>query len=83
MFVVFAGGVGAARFLYGWVRVTPPAETTAIVNTGDDTEIYGLAISPDIDTVLYTLAGIVDHENGWGIAGDTTHALRALERLGQ
>ena len=58
--VVLAGGVGAARFLEGVVRVVDPARVTASVNTGDDAEFFGLHVSPDIDTVLYTLAGVVE-----------------------
>lgn len=82
MYVTLAGGVGAARFLAGLTAVVPPDHVVAIVNTGDDLELYGLAISPDIDTVLYTLSGRVDPERGWGIAGDTTSVLDALAALG-
>ncbi|MEY4252234.1 MAG: hypothetical protein RL691_1115, partial [Actinomycetota bacterium] len=60
MIVVIAGGVGAARFLSGLVQVVDPAHITAVVNTGDDTELHGLSISPDIDTVTYTLANAID-----------------------
>ena len=83
MIVVLAGGVGAAKFLEGLAAVLPPEQITVIANTGDDAEFHGLHVSPDIDTVLYTLAGIVDRERGWGIAGDTFHCLRALGSLGQ
>ena len=83
MILVLAGGVGAAKFLEGLAAVMPPEQITVIANTGDDAEFHGLHVSPDMDTVLYTLAGIVDRERGWGIAGDTFHCLRALERLGQ
>ena len=83
MIVVLAGGVGAAKFLEGLAAVMPPDQITVIANTGDDAEFHGLHVSPDVDTVLYTLAGIVDRERGWGVAGDTFHCLRALERLGQ
>jgi LPPG:FO 2-phospho-L-lactate transferase len=82
VYVTLAGGVGAARFLAGLTAVVPPDHVVAIVNTGDDLELYGLAISPDIDTVLYTLAGRVDPERGWGIADDTTTVLDALAALG-
>ncbi|HZP97384.1 MAG TPA: 2-phospho-L-lactate transferase [Candidatus Limnocylindria bacterium] len=78
--VVLCGGVGAARFLDGLVRVVDPASVTAIVNVADDAEFHGLHVSPDIDTVLYTLAGLVDAERGWGIRGDTFRGLAALER---
>jgi len=77
-----AGGVGAARFLDGLVRVTNPEDITVIVNVGDDCEIYGLYISPDIDTVIYTLAGIADDVRGWGIRGDTFNCLDMLSRYG-
>jgi LPPG:FO 2-phospho-L-lactate transferase len=81
--VVLAGGVGAARFLEGVVQVVDPARVTAIVNTGDDTEFYGLTVSPDVDIVLYTLAGIVEPSQGWGIQGDSYAVLEMLERLGR
>jgi LPPG:FO 2-phospho-L-lactate transferase len=77
-----AGGVGAARFLDGLVRVANPEDITVIVNVGDDCEIYGLYISPDIDTVIYTLAGIADDVRGWGIRGDTFNCLDMLSRYG-
>jgi len=83
MITALAGGVGAARFLQGLVRVVPEREVTVIVNTGDDIELYGLHISPDIDIVMYTLAGIVDEEKGWGIRGDTFHCLEMLQKYGQ
>lgn len=81
--VVLCGGVGAARFLDGLVRVTDPARVTALVNVADDEEFHGLHVSPDVDTVLYTLAGLVDEERGWGIRADTDHVQRALARLGR
>lgn len=77
---VLAGGVGAARFLGGLLEVTRPAGIAAIVNTGDDTELHGLSISPDLDTITYTLAGAIDPERGWGLAGETWQAMEALER---
>lgn len=76
----FAGGVGAARFLDGLSKVYPPDKTTVIVNTGDDLEYLGAHISPDIDIITYTLAGIVDEEKGWGIKGDTYRCMEQLER---
>ena len=82
MIVALAGGVGAARFLDGLARVVPPEELFIIGNTGDDTEIYGLHISPDLDTVVYTLAGLANRVHGWGLQGDTFHGLEALGRLG-
>lgn len=82
MITALAGGVGAAKFLTGLVRVVPEEEVTVIVNTGDDIELYGLHISPDLDIITYTLAGIVDEEKGWGIRGDTFHCLEMLRRYG-
>jgi len=78
-----AGGVGAARFLQGLVRVVPEESVTVVVNTGDDVELYGLHVSPDVDIVSYTLAGIVDESKGWGIEGDTFNFLDQMARLGQ
>jgi LPPG:FO 2-phospho-L-lactate transferase len=80
--VALAGGVGAARFLDGLTRVLAPERLFIIGNTADDAEIHGLHISPDLDTVTYTLAGLADPERGWGIRGDRFHCLEALERLG-
>lgn len=77
---VLAGGVGAARFLRGLIRIVPPGHVTAIVNTGDDTTLHGLAISPDLDTVTYTLAEAIDPDRGWGLAGETWRAMEALQR---
>lgn len=82
MIVALAGGVGAARFLDGLARVHPPEDLFIIGNTGDDAEIHGLHISPDLDTVIYTLAGLADPVQGWGIAGDTFACLGALGKLG-
>ncbi|HZA79668.1 MAG TPA: 2-phospho-L-lactate transferase [Acidimicrobiales bacterium] len=79
---VLAGGVGAARLLSGMVKVVPPADVTAIVNTGDDMVLHGLAISPDIDTVTYTVAGAIDPERGWGLRDESWHAMEALARYG-
>jgi LPPG:FO 2-phospho-L-lactate transferase len=83
MLVALAGGVGAARFLRGLIRVHPPAELMVIGNTGDDLRVHGLAVSPDLDSVAYTLAGLADEERGWGLAGETWNVLGALERLGE
>ena len=80
--VALAGGVGAARFLRGLVRAVDPEAVTAIVNTGDDRSFYGLHVSPDLDIVTYTLAGRVDPERGWGLAGDAFAVIEALGRLG-
>ncbi len=80
MIVVLAGGVGAARFLRGLVKVVDPSEVTVIVNTGDDTVFHGLHVSPDIDTVTYTVSGAIDPQRGWGLAGETWTAMEALGR---
>lgn len=77
-----AGGVGGAKLLVGLQRALGPEELTAVVNTGDDAEIYGVRVSPDIDIVTYWLAGIADTERGWGIANDTFQVVVALEALG-
>lgn len=79
---MLAGGVGGARFLRGLTRITDPRRVTVIGNTGDDDELFGLYVAPDLDTIVYTLAGRVDPERGWGLAGDTTAGLEALGRLG-
>jgi LPPG:FO 2-phospho-L-lactate transferase len=80
--VALAGGVGAARFLDGLTRVIEPERIFIIGNTADDAEIHGLHISPDLDTVTYTLAGLANPQHGWGIRGDSFRCLEALARLG-
>jgi LPPG:FO 2-phospho-L-lactate transferase len=80
--VALAGGVGAARFLRGLMQVVAAEEIVAIVNTGDDRSFYGVHVSPDLDIVTYTLAGAVDFEKGYGLAGDTTHLVDRLGELG-
>jgi LPPG:FO 2-phospho-L-lactate transferase len=82
MITVLAGGVGAARFLQGLVEVVPAEDITVIVNTGDDAEFFGLHVSPDIDTIMYTLATTVDEKRGWGVRGDTFSCLKMLKRYG-
>ena len=77
---VLAGGVGAARFLRGLMLEVEPQYITSIVNTGDDTVLHGLHISPDLDTVTYTLAGAIDPERGWGLEKETWTAMGALSR---
>ena len=74
--------MGAARFLRGLLAVVPPSSVTAIVNVADDTELHGLHISPDIDTVTYTLADAIDPERGWGLRDETWHAMAMFERYG-
>lgn len=83
MITTLAGGVGAAKFIQGLVKLIPEEELTVIVNTGDDIELYGLHISPDIDIVTYTLAGIVDEEKGWGVKEDVFYCLEMFQRYGQ
>ena len=80
--VALAGGVGAARFLAGLVRVIDPDLLTVIGNTGDDLDFYGVHVSPDLDIVTYTLAGRVDREKGYGLAGDSFATVEALGALG-
>ena len=83
MIVALAGGVGGAKMAQGLQAALPPDDLTVVVNTADDFELYGLWISPDLDTVMYTLAGIADPVNGWGVEGDTRHTLDAIARYGQ
>lgn len=82
LIVAFAGGIGAARFLEGLIKVVPQEQITVIGNVGDDIEFYGLHISPDLDIVTYTLAGVVDQQKGWGFQNDTFHAQNTLRRYG-
>jgi len=81
--VALAGGVGGAKLAHGLQQVLPPGDLTVIVNTGDDLELHGLLVMPDHDTVLYTLAGLADPVQGWGLAGETYAATAMLERYGQ
>jgi LPPG:FO 2-phospho-L-lactate transferase len=83
MLVALAGGVGAARFLRGLLRVHDPERVVVVGNTGDDLRMHGLAVSPDLDSVAYTLAGLADEERGWGLAGETWNVREALVRLGE
>ncbi|MEK6320204.1 MAG: 2-phospho-L-lactate transferase [Acidobacteriota bacterium] len=78
-----AGGIGASRLLLGLASVMTPEDITIIANTGDDIELFGLRICPDIDTVTYTLAGVINEETGWGLKGDTFECLRWLARYGE
>lgn len=80
MIVVLAGGVGAARFLRGLIRVAPADDITVVVNTGDDTVMHGLDIAPDLDTITYTLAEAIDPERGWGLAGESWRVMESLQR---
>jgi LPPG:FO 2-phospho-L-lactate transferase len=81
MIAVLCGGVGGARFLSGLVQVVPPQDIVAVVNTGDDVVLHGLHVSPDLDTITYTLAGAIDPERGWGLAGETWRVMEALGRF--
>jgi LPPG:FO 2-phospho-L-lactate transferase len=81
--VALAGGVGASKLLLGLSRVMPPADLTIVVNTGDDVEMHGLTICPDLDIVTYTLAGVVNPKTGWGVEGDTFATLEFLGRYGR
>jgi LPPG:FO 2-phospho-L-lactate transferase len=78
---VLAGGVGAAKFLRGLIRSADPATLTVVVNTADVDEFYGLAVSPDLDTISYTLAGLAARRRGWGLEGDRFSCLQALRRF--
>src|SRR5438876_2919629 len=77
-----AGGVGAGKFLRGLVRAVPPEDVTVVVNTGDDITLHGLHVSPDLDSVMYWLAGVADRERGWGREGETFHATTELGAFG-
>ncbi|HEX2906455.1 MAG TPA: 2-phospho-L-lactate transferase CofD family protein [Phototrophicaceae bacterium] len=81
-YVALVGGVGGAKLAYGLAQILPPEQLTIIVNTGDDFSLYGLRICPDIDTIMYTLAEMVDKANGWGVSGDTRHMMGSLRRYG-
>jgi LPPG:FO 2-phospho-L-lactate transferase len=80
--LALAGGVGGAKLAEGLAAVLPPGELTVAVNVGDDFEHLGVRISPDIDTVTYTLSGLNNQEQGWGLAGETWQFMDSLERLG-
>jgi LPPG:FO 2-phospho-L-lactate transferase len=80
--VALAGGVGAGKFLRGVVRAYPEDLATVVVNTGDDISVHGLHVSPDLDSVCYWLAGLMDRERGWGRADETFHAMDALRSTG-
>jgi LPPG:FO 2-phospho-L-lactate transferase len=82
--VLLAGGTGGAKLAHGFAQaLDDPADLSVVINVADDTERHGLLVSPDIDTVLYTLAGLVNTTQGWGVAGDTFTAMGMLERLGE
>ena len=79
---VLSGGIGGARFVQGLLDVVDPAGVTVIANVGDDLDAFGLHVSPDVDTLLYTLGGVADEERGWGRAGETWAALGVARELG-
>jgi LPPG:FO 2-phospho-L-lactate transferase len=79
---VLSGGVGGARFVRGLVDALPPEDVTVIANVGDDVEVLGLSVSPDLDSMLYALAGLNDEERGWGRAHETWNALETVSALG-
>jgi LPPG:FO 2-phospho-L-lactate transferase len=81
--VALAGGTGAAKLLRGLARVTDPSRLFIVGNTGDDLEWWGLHVSPDLDSVAYALAGLLDGGRGWGVRDDTFHCLGAMERIGR
>lgn len=83
MVVALAGGVGGAKMAHGLSLALAPEDVTVIVNTGDDFDHYGLRICPDLDTVLYTLAGLANDVTGWGVVGDTSATLDMLRRYGE
>ena len=81
--LALCGGVGGAKLAAGLAAVLPPERLTVVVNTGDDFELMGLSISPDIDTVVYTLSGFADQVRGWGVADESWQAMAQLGRLGE
>jgi LPPG:FO 2-phospho-L-lactate transferase len=80
---LLAGGTGGAKLADGFQRVLPAGDLSVIVNVADDLELFGLHVSPDVDSILYTLAGMINPESGWGVGGDTWTALRILGRYGE
>src|SRR2546421_10424759 len=80
---VLAGGVGGARFVQALAEVVPSSDVTVVANVGDDLEVLGLHVSPDLDTLLYTLGGLGDEERGWGRRGETWNALETARELGE
>ena len=80
--LALAGGVGGAKLALGLARILPPDQLVIVVNTGDDECFHGLHVSPDLDTVMYTLAGLADPDRGWGLVGETFNALEMLGRYG-
>jgi len=83
MVVVFTGGTGGAKLVQGLQQVVTPEDLTVIVNTGDDIEWWGLHVSPDVDSVLYALSGLLSADRGWGVNGDSFRCLERMKQLGQ
>jgi len=83
MITVLSGGTGGAKFIDGLRRIVPPEELTIVVNTGDDHPWWGLYVSPDIDSIIYVLSGLLSAERGWGVRGDTFHCLQQMKELGE
>jgi LPPG:FO 2-phospho-L-lactate transferase len=83
MMVVLTGGTGGAKFIDGLQQVIPQEELTIVVNTGDDLRWWGLYVSPDIDSIMYVLAGLLSSERGWGVKGDTFYCLKSMREMGQ
>lgn len=82
MITVLTGGTGGAKFVDGLRQLLPPREVTLIVNTGDDLEWWGLHVSPDLDSIMYVLAGMLSKDRGWGVDGDTFECVEAMRRMG-
>jgi LPPG:FO 2-phospho-L-lactate transferase len=80
---LLAGGTGGAKLAHGFQMALPPGDLSVIVNVADDAEHYGLVVCPDLDTIMYTLAGLANREQGWGVAGDTFTAMAQMERYGE
>jgi LPPG:FO 2-phospho-L-lactate transferase len=80
--IALAGGVGGAKLAHGLAQILPPEDLTVVVNTGDDFEHLGLHVAPDLDTVMYTLAGLANPDTGWGLRDESWNFLDALGRLG-
>ena len=83
MIVVFTGGTGGAKLVQGLQQVVAPEALTVIVNTGDDIEWWGLHVSPDVDSVLYALSGLLSSDRGWGVDSDSFRCLERMKQLGQ
>jgi LPPG:FO 2-phospho-L-lactate transferase len=81
--VALAGGTGAAKLLRGLARVSDPSRLTVVVNTGDDAVVWGLHVSPDLDSICYALGDLLDRDRGWGLRGDSFHARDAMARFGE